>query len=88
VSWKVSVSEEPKKEIINYQLKAESWCVGEQHREKRPRKPSLRRTIAAAEKATGKVVTSISTADGTTLHFGADGSAATNEWDEVCRVKN
>ena len=74
-------------EIINYQLKAESWCIGEQDKVKRPRKPSLKRQIKAAEKA-GKTVTSITTPDGTTLHFGADGSAATNEWDEVCRVKN
>jgi hypothetical protein len=68
-------------------LHAHDFVLGQQEQPKRQRKPSLKRQIKAAEKA-GKHVTSISTADGTTLHFGPDGSAASNEWDEVCRVKN
>src|SRR5262249_30454107 len=34
------------------------------------RKPSIRTVVKQAEKATGKTVTSITTPDGTTLHFG------------------
>lgn len=70
-------------------LHAHDFVLGQQEQPKRQRKrkPSLKRQIKAAEKA-GKHVTSITTADGTTLHFGPDGSAASNEWDEVCRVKN
>jgi hypothetical protein len=37
---------------------------------RKPRKPSLKHQIAAAEKATGKPVTSITLADGTKLDFG------------------
>jgi hypothetical protein len=47
-----------------------------------PRKPSIRRMIAAAEK-TGKTVTSITLPDGTVLQFGA--SDERNEWDTVLR---
>jgi len=32
-------------------------------------------------------VTAITT-NGVTLHFGPDGKAVGNEWNEVCRVKN
>jgi hypothetical protein len=47
----------------------------------RPRKPRLDRMIAQAEKASGKRLTSITTADGTTLHFGEpEPTEATNPW--------
>jgi hypothetical protein len=46
-----------------------------------PRKPSVSKLIARAEKS-GKPVSSITTPDGVTLHFGAAESAG-NEWDEV-----
>jgi hypothetical protein len=72
-------------DIVN--LHAHDFVLGPREPPKRQRKPSLKRQIKAAEKA-GKHVTSITTVDGTTLHFGPDGSAASNEWDEVCRVKN
>ena len=45
-----------------------------------PRKPSIRRQIAAAERS-GKTVTSITTPDGTTLHFGkGEPTEASNPW--------
>jgi hypothetical protein len=68
-------------------LHAHDFVLGQQEQPQRQRKPSLKRQIKAVEKA-GKHVTSVTTADGTTLHFGPDGSVASNEWDEVCRVKN
>jgi hypothetical protein len=50
---------------------------------RKPRKPSLRRQIAAAEKATGKSVTSVTLPDGTKL--GLDEPQPTNKsgnpWD-------
>jgi len=46
-----------------------------------PRKPSIRTLVKQAEKATGKTVTSITTPDGTTLHFGEpEPTDATNPW--------
>jgi hypothetical protein len=48
---------------------------------RRRRKPSVPTLIAQAEKS-GKPVSSITTPDGVTLHFGAAESAG-NEWDEV-----
>jgi len=44
-----------------------------------PRKPSIRRMIAAAEKA-GKTVTSMTMPDGTVLHFGEAPTEASNPW--------
>jgi hypothetical protein len=47
---------------------------------RRPRKPSIRKTIAAAERG-GKTVTSITTPDGVTLHFGkGEATEASNPW--------
>jgi hypothetical protein len=47
-------------------------------RQKRQRRPRLDRMIAQAEKATGKSVASITTADGVTLTFGEGAPAASN----------
>ena len=48
---------------------------------RKPRKPTLRTLVTQAEKATGKAVTSITTPDGTTLHFGEpEPTEATNPW--------
>jgi len=48
---------------------------------RKPRKPSLKRQIAAAEKATGKPVTSITLADGTKLEFGqGESTEPGNPW--------
>jgi hypothetical protein len=50
---------------------------------KRQRKPSIRTLIKQAEKA-GKPVSSVTTPDGVTLHFGKTGQATDlNPWDEV-----
>jgi hypothetical protein len=47
---------------------------------RRKRKPSIATLVKRAEK-TGKTVTSITTPDGTTIHFGdAEPSAANNPW--------
>ena len=47
---------------------------------RRQRKPSIPKTIAAAERS-GKTVTSITTPDGVTLHFGKNESTeASNPW--------
>ena len=76
------MSKEPK--VIH--CRAESWAIGEQPKAKR--RPSLKRQIAAAERA-GKAVTSVTLADGTKLNFGETTAAtAANEWDEVCRGKH
>ena len=49
-------------------------------RSRRQRKPSIGRMIAAAERA-GKKVTSITTPDGVTLHFGkVEDTDTTNPW--------
>jgi hypothetical protein len=49
-------------------------------RRRRQRKPSIRKTIAAAERS-GKTVTSITTPDGVTLHFGKDeATTEPNPW--------
>jgi hypothetical protein len=49
-------------------------------RERRPRKPSIARQIKQAEKS-GKVVTSITTPDGTTIHFrDSEPTEANNPW--------
>jgi hypothetical protein len=53
---------------------------------RRVRKPSIRRMIAAAEK-TGKNVTSITTPDGVTLHFGkGESTEASNPWLDDLKV--
>ena len=52
-----------------HHLTAVSLEVRPERRVRKPRKPSIRRMIAAAEKA-GKTVTSITMPDGTVLHFG------------------
>jgi len=41
---------------------------------RKPRRPSLKRQITAAEKATGKPVTSITLADGTTINLSQEPS--------------
>jgi hypothetical protein len=47
---------------------------------RRPRKPSIRTLIKQAEKA-GKPVSSVTTRDGTTLHFGeSESTDASNPW--------
>jgi hypothetical protein len=50
-------------------------------RPRSPRKPSVRKLIQQAEES-GKPVSSVTTPDGVTLHFGTTESAG-NEWDEV-----
>jgi hypothetical protein len=53
---------------------------------RRQRKPSLRKMIAAAERG-GKNVTSITTPDGVTLHFGkVEDSEASNPWLDDLKV--
>src|SRR5262245_36564559 len=53
----------------------------EPRRQRKPRKPSIRTLVKQAERATGKTVTSITTSDGTTLHFGEpEPTEATNPW--------
>jgi hypothetical protein len=53
---------------------------------RRQRKPSLRKMIAAAERD-GKIVTSITTPDGVTLHFGkVDDTDAANPWLDDLKV--
>jgi hypothetical protein len=50
------------------------------HRQRRARKPSIKRMVANAEK-TGKTVTSITLPDGTVLHFGEPKpTEASNPW--------
>jgi hypothetical protein len=50
-------------------------------RQRQPRKPSIRKIVAQAEKATGKPVTSITMPDGTRLEFGKPEFAAEkNPW--------
>jgi hypothetical protein len=52
----------------------------------RQRKPSIRKTIAAAERG-GKNVTSITTRDGVTLHFGkGESTEASNPWLDDLKV--
>jgi hypothetical protein len=49
-----------------------------------PRRPSIGKMIARAEKATGKPVTSITLPDGTKLDFSeADRATNFNPWDRV-----
>jgi len=68
------------------QLPAQGQRLDTRSESKRPRRPSLKHTIKAAGRS-GKSVTAITT-NGVTLHFGPDGKAVGNEWNEVCRVKN
>jgi hypothetical protein len=57
-----------------------------QRKPRRQRKPSLRKMIAAAERG-GKNVTSITTPDGVTLHFGEpEPSEASNPWLDDLKV--
>jgi hypothetical protein len=51
------------------------------HRQRVPRRPSIGRMIAQAEKATGKPVTSITLPDGTKLDFSE--ADRVNPWDRV-----
>ena len=53
-------------------------------RRRKPRKPSICKMIAAAEKV-GKTITSVTMPDGTVLRFGASGPDERNEWDSVLR---
>jgi len=50
------------------------------HRQRGPRRPSIGKMIARAEKATGKPVTSITLPDGTKLDFGKPASEPDNPW--------
>lgn len=60
--------------------------LGARPRAKRPRKPSIATLVKRAEK-TGKTVTSITTADGTTINFGApEPSEANNPWLDDLKV--
>jgi hypothetical protein len=66
---------------INYEVRADDWAIGEQPKAKRPRKPSLKRAVKAAEKATGKPVTSVTLPDGTKLGLGEGAPTdAPNPW--------
>ena len=59
------------------------WWTMLSPRQRKPRKPSIRARIAAAEKA-GKTVTSVTLPDGTVLQFGeATTQSGGNSWDEV-----
>ena len=69
-----------------HHLTAVSLEVTAERRVRKPRKPSIRRMIAAAEKA-GKTVTGITMPDGTVLHLGeAQPSAAKNPWLDDLKV--
>lgn len=73
--------EPPKKDVINYQFKANDWAIGERAARK-PRKPSLKRAVKAAEAAIGAKVSALTLPDGTRLEFSeptAD-SPAVNPW--------
>jgi hypothetical protein len=48
-------------------------------RQRKPRKPSISRTIVEAEKATGKAVTAVTMPDGTKLDFGKAPNAAADD---------
>ena len=62
-------------------IEALGFTLGQQDKPRRMRRPSLKRQIAAAE-ASGKQVTSITTADGIKLTFGESTSTdQQNEWD-------
>ena len=53
---------------------------------RRVRKPSIRRMVAAAEKA-GKTLTGITMPDGTVLHFGkVEDTEASNPWLDDLKV--
>jgi hypothetical protein len=53
---------------------------------RKPRKPDIRRMVADAEKA-GKTVTSVTTPDGVTLHFGkGESTEASNPWLDDLKV--
>jgi hypothetical protein len=57
---------------------------------RKPRKPDIRKMVAAAEKA-GKSVTSVTMPDGTVLHFGESSDPtvddASRAWDEAVTAK-
>jgi len=82
---------DPPKKVINYQFKADDFWIGIEEgrqleraaRKPRQRKPRLDRTIAQAEKATGKAVTAITLPDGTKLDLGGepDKTTSDNPWD-------
>ena len=56
-------------------------------RQRKPRKPSITKVIAQAEKATGKPVTAITLPDGTKLDFGKpESAAAENPWFDDLKV--
>jgi len=50
------------------------------HRQRVPRRPSVGKMIAQAEKATGKPITSVTLPDGTKLDFGKLASEPDNPW--------
>jgi hypothetical protein len=63
-------------------LYASAHAPAARSRQGKPRKPSIARQIAQAEK-TGKTVTSVTTPDGTTIHFGEStnpDSDALDQW--------
>lgn len=63
-----------------HELRAVSFTLGQDECPTRQRKPRLDKAIAAAERA-GKVVTSITTPDGTTLRFDEPApTEAANPW--------
>jgi hypothetical protein len=76
----------PTADAAEEHLAAQEREVAEQppppQRERKPRRRSItKKMIEQAEKATGKTVTSITTPDGTTLHFGEpEPTEATNPW--------
>lgn len=76
----------PKKDVINYQLRACDFTLGqqgEQPKAKRQRKPTLRAALEAAQKA-GRSVKSATIEDGkVTLVFGEPTpESSIDEWDE------
>jgi hypothetical protein len=65
--------------LANSMLPPQPAVVAVQKR-RHQRKPSIKKMIAAAERA-GKSVTSITTPDGVTLHFGkVEDTEASNPW--------
>ena len=69
-------------------LTAVSLEVSSGRAKRRVSKPSIRRMVAAAEKA-GKTVTGITTPDGVTLHFGkGESTSCCNPWLDDLKVTN
>jgi hypothetical protein len=73
----------PRTAVETYMLRGFEVLLGVRELPSSARKPSLKRQITAAEKATGKPVTSVTLADGTKLDFGRAAPAEPTSNDPV-----